>query len=451
MIKINKHLYKNSFLLSLPGIISIFLSLISIPFHIKIAGLDNYGNYLFFHFILSFSFLLNFGLAKTIVIAMNKNPKKKKEITYNGLKYSCIICFILILIFFFVSNLNLINDILPFSKNFFIIGLIISIIYLVFESIYQGNKFFKYIVLSNFFFYSFSLTLPSILLIFIGYLNEDKLILISILIKFVVIVIMLISIIFRKLIRKTNKNEIINYLKINSLWITLSNLLVQFYDMFDKYVVSIFLGPISLSLYSIPQQITGKLTVLSRAFSSYLLPYLSSGKKNSDFNQSINLFLSYVPILIFILFPFYEKILQLWLGNSYNSQLLELTKVFSLIAIFSSNSHLLITKYEADQTSKKNFYYEFSILPIFLFLLIIFVISYKSLLYISYLILAKEIILLLMRLFNLKRKILLIKKYFINLMLLIILFIFSSINYFYFYFLIIIFLAINFSYDRKYN
>ena len=53
--------------------------------------------------------------------------------------------------------------------------------------------------------------------------------------------------------------------------------------MFDKYIVSIILGPVSLSLYSIPQQITGKLTVISRAFSSYLLPYLSSGKKELDF------------------------------------------------------------------------------------------------------------------------------------------------------------------------
>ena len=78
MIRINKQLFKNSFLLSLPGVISIFLSIISIPFHIEIAGLDDYGNYLFFHFTLSISFLLNFGLAKTIVIAINKNLKKKK-------------------------------------------------------------------------------------------------------------------------------------------------------------------------------------------------------------------------------------------------------------------------------------------------------------------------------------------------------------------------------------
>ena len=86
-------------------------------------------------------------------------------------------------------------------------------------------------------------------------------------------------IINKKLVEKSKKKILLKYIKINSLWITLFNLLVQFYEMFDKYVVSIFLGPISLSLYSIPQQITGKLTIISRAFSSYLLPYLSSGKK----------------------------------------------------------------------------------------------------------------------------------------------------------------------------
>ena len=449
MIRINKQLFKNSFLLSLPGVISIFLSIISIPFHIEIAGLDDYGNYLFFHFTLSISFLLNFGLAKTIVIAINKNLKKKNEISYNGLNYCFLICSILFLIFLFVNSFNLIDDFLPFSKNIFFIGLILSIVYLVLESIYQGNKFFLNIALSNFVFYSLSLTLPSILLIFIGYMNVNELIIISIFIKFTVIVFMLVNIILKKIIKKTKKNELIYYLKINSLWITLFNLLVQFYEMFDKYVVSIILGPISLSLYSIPQQITGKLTVLSRAISSYLLPYLSSGKKNLDFNQSINLFLSYVPILIFILFPFYEKFLQLWLGISYNAKIGELTKIFSLIAILSSNSHLLITKYEADQTSKKNFYYEISILPIFLFILIIFVTSYKSLLYISYLILAKEAILLFIRLFNLKEKIFFIKKYYFNIIFLIILLILSFFNYFYFYFLIITFLLVNFVYDRK--
>ena len=102
-MKINKHLYKNSLFLSLPGIISIFLSLISIPFHIEIAGLKNYGNYLFFHFILSISFLLNMGLAKTLVIAINKNPTYKSQIIYEGLKYCFIICLLFVFIFFSVT------------------------------------------------------------------------------------------------------------------------------------------------------------------------------------------------------------------------------------------------------------------------------------------------------------------------------------------------------------
>ncbi len=448
-MRINKDLYKNSFLLSLPGMFSIFLSLLSIPFHIKIAGFENYGNYLFFHFVLSISFLLNMGLAKTLVIGINKNPKYKSQIIYEGLKYCFFICLILVLIFFLINQLSFFDKIIPFSKKYFLIGLIISVIYLIFEAIYQANKLFLNLAISNFIFYSLSLSLPSILMIYYGFINLDKLILISIIIKFLILIIMFTIIINKKLVEKSKKNILLKYIKINSLWITLFNLFVQFYEMFDKYVVSIFLGPISLSLYSIPQQITGKLTIISRAFSSYLLPYLSSGKKNLDFNQSINIFLSYVPLIIFLLFPFFETFLQLWLGSNYNSHILILTKIFSLVAIFSSNSHILITKFEADQTSKRNFYYELIILPFFLFLLFFFVNSYKSLLYISYLILVKETILLLIRLINLKNKITFLKKYYLNILSFLILLILSSLNYLYFYILIIMILFMNLYNDRR--
>ena len=46
--------------------------------------------------------------------------------------------------------------------------------------------------------------------------------------------------------------------------------------MFDKYLIKIFLGPVFLATYSIPQQITGKLTVLSKGFSAFLLTFLSA-------------------------------------------------------------------------------------------------------------------------------------------------------------------------------
>ena len=67
---------KNGIILSLPGLISICISLISIPIHLKIAGAENYGNYIIFHFLLTISTILNFGIGKSIVISMNNFPIK---------------------------------------------------------------------------------------------------------------------------------------------------------------------------------------------------------------------------------------------------------------------------------------------------------------------------------------------------------------------------------------
>ena len=66
-----KNLLKNSLILSIPGFVSIFLSIVSIPIHLRIAGIENYGNYLLFHILLSISLILNLGISKIIVISSN--------------------------------------------------------------------------------------------------------------------------------------------------------------------------------------------------------------------------------------------------------------------------------------------------------------------------------------------------------------------------------------------
>ena len=75
-------------------------------------------------------------------------------------------------------------------------------------------------------------------MIYHGFIDVNKLILVSILIKFFILVIMITNIINKKLLVKSKKNRLLKYIKVNSLWITLYNLLVQFYEMFDKYVIS---------------------------------------------------------------------------------------------------------------------------------------------------------------------------------------------------------------------
>ena len=65
-------LIKNSSLLSLPSVIGIFLALIAVPIHLKINGKYDYGNYIFFHFIVSFGLILNLGLNKIVTIELAK-------------------------------------------------------------------------------------------------------------------------------------------------------------------------------------------------------------------------------------------------------------------------------------------------------------------------------------------------------------------------------------------
>ena len=57
-------------------------------------------------------------------------------------------------------------------------------------------------------------------MIYYGYIDLDRLILISILIKFLILIIMFTIIINKKLVEKSKK-ILLKYIKVNSLWITL--------------------------------------------------------------------------------------------------------------------------------------------------------------------------------------------------------------------------------------
>ena len=164
-IKIFKNLYKNSIILSLPGFVSIFLSLLAIPIHLKIAGLSNYGSFILFHLFLSLSFLLNLGISKTIVICSNENKKKIKNISFEGIKYSLVVCVLILILYILFQQFFYVNiDDYIISPELFLSGIILSVLYLTFEGIIQAYKAFVKLSLFNFFFYSISLSIPSIYL-----------------------------------------------------------------------------------------------------------------------------------------------------------------------------------------------------------------------------------------------------------------------------------------------
>ena len=348
----------------------------------------------------------NLGIGKSTAISINNYPKENKKISYKAIKYTKQISYLIFSIFCIAI---LINYLFFKSSNIYeyffylLLGSTITIFFLSAEGILQGNRKFEIISLINLFFFSFSFSIPSLILILDNSLNLHQLISISIFIKFITIIVIFLIIYNKSYIEKSNSNILFINLKKNSKWITLNGILIQFYDLFDKYLIKFFLGATALATYSVPQQLTGKLSIISKSFSAYLLPDLSKKKiNNNDFEFSLNLFLTIIPIFIFLLFPFYSYILEIWLRNSYNEEILILTKIFSLSVIFSCSSHILITKFEASKTLKKNLKIELILMPIFLFSLFYLIQMKYSLIVISILILTKEYILFILRLYLLK-------------------------------------------------
>ena len=155
---INKLLI-NSAILFIPGILSIFLSLLAIPIHLNIAGIENYGNYIIFHFLLIISTIFNFGIGKSIAVSINNYPKKSKAISYQGIKYTFFVIIFSIIFFLIILNLNQIFFVSKLVKtsqiNYLLLGISLSILYSSLEGILQGYQKFKSLSLYNFIFLAY--------------------------------------------------------------------------------------------------------------------------------------------------------------------------------------------------------------------------------------------------------------------------------------------------------
>ena len=175
----------------------------------------------------------------------------------------------------------------------------------------------------------------------------------------------------------------------------------------------------------------------------FFLPNLSKKKiDNLSFNFSLQIFIKFIPIVIFLMIPIYPILFKFWLGTSYNDTILNLTKIFSLSVIYSCASHILITKFEATKTLNRNLKIEFFLMPFFLITLYFLTSENFSLLLIGTLILIKELILLFLRLKLLNLKIQQINSLYLYPIYFLIMLLLSFYNY-YLYYLMLLPLILN--------
>lgn len=420
-----KKIINNSLITSLPSVLSLFLSLISVPIFLREIGLQNYGEYIFMHLLTSLGLVLNFGVGKLLIV----NSINEKE----NLFYNAIIVTLCISIGVFLTNyiIFLSLKILNLKLIFITLGICLTIIYYTVESNLILKKKFKLLSIFNFLFFAFSLNAPIIIIIFseLNY-NVSQVFIISLLIKFGFLLLFLFfEIIFLKKRRLINFKKYLENLKYG-IWYSGSNILLMSYAYLDKYFIKFYLSSSALAIYSIPQQICGKINILSKAISTVYLPEIKYKKSHVSYNKVINIyFFIFFPILL-ISFNFFDELLIFWLKENYNVKIYSLTKIFALVYFFNSFSEIIIAEFEATKKIDKITKIEALIFPVFLILLFSIFITYKNentIFNVAYFLLLKEFIFTNIRIFYSS---FLNKKYFKHFCMTIILLIGSvSINY----------------------
>ncbi len=444
----------NIFVSILPGVISILLSFFSIPIYLNYLGFEKYGNFLILHIFLSIAMVTNFNFGKIASIKIQKisNNQRNSIITtalFVSFVSSILITLLLYLIFFFLKFYY--ESLILFNLNLFFFTLFITNIYITLENIFKGIKKYYISSISNLIFYSFSISLPAFFILMNNknYYDVEELFKISINFKILSLLILLAILIIKKFFNSNILSSTITKdFASQAKWQTLSSIYVQIFDFLDKYLIKIFLGSSSLAIYSIPQQISGKLSVLSDGLISVFIPRISSSKKFLEKKDILNSnfygFFYFIGLCIIFINPVIDDILLWWLRESNNLKIIFLFKIFLIVSFYICITHIISIFLDTEFKSKINSKLETFILIIFIFGML-FSIYKSSIDYFAFTILLRSIFSFFIKLNFIKKFIINFKLFILQNVLLICTLLFGVLeNYHLFYSFFTIFLLISF-------
>lgn len=403
---INSQFLIGTLFYSFPSLISTIISLVSVPIFLKYSSINLYSDYLISHFVLTFAILTNLNFGKIATINIAKYRSNKKNIFYTTTLFTAIIssALTLILFYFFKILINIYNleNIREISSLKILLGLLITNFFLTFEGIFKGNFNYKFLSLFNLFFYSLSLSLPSIIVIL--KINFD-IFYFSLIIKFLIVFFMFLLCIKEYGLKELKiSKEFVNDCIKNLKWMSLNTTLNQIYNYFDKYLIKIFLENIAFIYYSISQQLTSKFGDPLISYNNVFIAKTNKHRNNEKENLSYSaiFYCIYAYIIFIILYFFLDNFLKVWLGENYSIFYLNLIKIFFLIVTIGSFSRLLVDYYDLTKNSKRISFFEIIVFIPFL-AAIVFSVYQKNIYYFVYTVFLKEFFTFLLRYIYIKK------------------------------------------------
>lgn len=398
--------YKNNFskliIYAIPGILGGFFSLVTVILFVNYLTSDIYANFLLQHLVITVGIsVLSLYIGRITLININNlSPIKKKEVIYNSLILMSVICFILSLITYiflimFIKNINLFDVTISVF-----VGLFFSSIYQNMEDMAKGLALDKVASMSNLMFMNLSVTIPAFLLaIYNTEFIKSNLFNISVSIKILTTLFILMVIITTQKIR-ISKFDISFFLKfkIQNLFLSIYGILDQFYYALDKYLIKNSLSSFQLVTYSLSQQISSKIGIISYACSSLMFNKILKNRNNKKDILSGNVYFCFYfcSFCYLLVLPFFDALLSILLKDKFNNEISNSLKLFILVNIISAVKDCIDGFLRTILKLEKDLKFSVSILPFYLFGILICIYS-KNLTYFILLLLLKEVCMLFLK------------------------------------------------------
>lgn len=134
-------------------------------------------------------------------------------------------------------------------------------------------------------------------------------------------------------------------------WITISNVISPVMVYFDRFVISHVLGASKVAFYTAPSEAVARLLNIPAALSRALFPKLSSDTAIADKNKlermSYLLMLGACLPIVIIGFIFANKIMIVWLGQTYAGQPATILRILLIGFIFNALAQIPFSKIQA--------------------------------------------------------------------------------------------------------
>ena len=352
------NIYTDSLRVIIGNLTPLVFALLTIPYLLDGLGAANYGIFVIIVATVGYLSVFDLGVGKsmTYFVSRANNIIRKYEVLSSGIVLSILAGFLFSFLIFTILIVLVVFDIL---SDFVLQKTVIVVCFTIIPTtlttcvrgFLEGNNEFVTTSINKAIIGSLLFLFPAISVFFFG--DDIFFVSISILCSRIIV---LTHLLFHVDLKKINFTKLdlscVKELLAYGGWVSISSFISPLMLYGDRYLISFVLGPTSLPLYSIPQEIIQRLLIFPGSFCTSILPKISGDVSHySTYHNYIKVFVLFMFPLCSVVAVIFPLFMEVWISAEFSESVVSLAYALLIGIFFNSLAQLsLIYLYALGKT-----------------------------------------------------------------------------------------------------